>query len=285
MERVRRSKVIHLLLILVTVYAALLCVVYIFQDRLVFFPERRFVISPRELGMEYEDVFFRAEDGTELHGWFVPSANPRGVILYCHGNGGNISYRIDYLKTFASLGLSTFIFDYRGYGKSRGTPTEQGTHLDAQAAWRLLTQERKTPPREIVLYGESLGGAIAARLAREKTPGALVLHSAFTSLPDVAADVYPFLPARLLSRYRYNTLSHVAEVKCPVLIIHSKDDEIVSYRHGLKLSAAVSDGGDFLELRGDHNTGFMTSMETYRSGLDAFLERALGRRPRAWEPG
>jgi hypothetical protein len=112
-----------------------------------------------------------------------------------------------------------------------------------------------------------------------------VLHSAFTSLPDVAADVYPFLPARLLSRYQYNTLSQVAEVKCPVLIIHSKDDEIVSYRHGLKLSAAVSDGGDFLELHGDHNTGFMTSMETYRSGLDAFLERALGRRPRAREPG
>lgn len=285
MERVRLSRVIHFLVIAAAIYAALVCLVYVFQDRLVFFPDRRLIASPREAGMEYEDLFFRAEDGTELHGWFVSSTIQRGVVLHCHGNGGNISHRIDFLRTFARLGLSTLLFDYRGYGRSRGAPSERGTHLDALAAWRLLTQEKKIPPGDIVLYGESLGGAVAARLARENTPGALVLHSAFTSLPDIASEVYPFLPARFLVRSEFNTLSHVTEVKCPILVIHSRDDEIVPYRHGVRISGAISGAAGFLELRGGHNTGFMTSMETYRSGLDEFLEQAIGHRSRKREPG
>lgn len=279
MDGMRKAKVMRLLLVLVAAYGALLVLVTIFQDRLIFFPEKRFLALPNEVGLEYEDVFFRAGDGTELHGWFVPSASPEAVILYCHGNGGNISHRIDYLKIFNQLGLSSFVFDFRGYGKSRGSPSEQGIHLDAMAAWEHLTAERKIPPWKIVIYGESLGGAVAARRAGEETPGALVLHSAFTSLPDMAAKLYPFLPARRLARYQFDTLRHVALVKCPVLVIHSKEDEIVPQSHGLKLFAAVSDRGRFLELHGDHNTGFLTSAGVYKSELAAFLDRVFDSGP------
>lgn len=266
----------QLLLFLVAAYGALVLLVMIFQDRLIFFPEKRLLVLPNEVGLTYEDVCFRAEDGTELHGWFVPSASPKAVILHCHGNGGNISHRIDYLKNFNHLGLSSFVFDFRGYGKSHGSPSERGIHLDARAAWKHLTGERSIPPGKIVIYGESLGGAVAAQLASEELPGGLVLHSAFTSLPDMAAKVYPFLPARWLARYQFDTLGHVARVQCPVLIIHSKEDEIVPHSHALELYAAVSDRGDFLELHGDHNTGFMTSAGVYKTGLNAFLNRVLG---------
>lgn len=271
----RRTNLIRFLLLLVAAYGGLLLLLMIFQDRLIFFPEKRFLVLPKEVGLEYEDVLFNAEDGTELHGWLVPSQSPKAVILYCHGNGGNISHRIGYLQIFNQLGFTTFMFDFRGYGKSHGTPSEQGIHRDARAAWEHLTGERKVPPWKIVVYGESLGGAVAARLASEEFPGALVLHSAFTSLPDMAAKVYPFLPARWLVRYQFDTLGHVPRVKCPVLIIHSKEDEIVPHSHGLKLFAAASDRGHFLELQGDHNTGFITSAGVYGSGVAAFLDRVL----------
>ncbi len=271
----RRAKLIRFLLVLVGAYGGLLLLIMIFQDRLIFFPEKRFLVLPKEVGLEYEDVSFTAGDGTLLHGWLVPSRDSKAVILYCHGNGGNISHRIGHLQVFHQLGFTTFIFDFRGYGRSRGSPSEHGIHLDAVAAWEHLTGERRIPPRKIVVYGESLGGAVAAQVASEESPGALVLHSAFTSLPDMAAKVYPFLPARWLARYEFDTLGHVTRVKCPVLIIHSKEDEIVPHSHGLKLFAAASNRGHFLELQGDHNTGFITSADAYQRGLAAFLDRVL----------
>lgn len=252
-------------------YCALLALVYLFQDRLIYFPDSRLIMTPREIGLEYEDVVFQAEDGVQLAAWYVPSQKRRGVVLFCHGNGGNISYRCEYLKVFSSLGLDSFVFDYRGYGKSRGKPSEEGTYLDALGAWNYLTGQRGLAPQKIIVYGESLGGAVAAWLARERNPGALVLQSAFTSLPDIGADAYPFLPARLLARYRYATKEYLSAVGCPVLIIHSRDDEIVPFKHGLQLHAAAPGEKSFIELRGDHNGGVMISLETYRKGMDEFL--------------
>lgn len=259
---------------LVAAAAAYLVVVLLlawFQDRLVYFPEARYVTNPGEWGLAYHDVTFSAADGVDLSAWYVPSGGKRGAILYCHGNGGNISYRYEYLKVFHDLGFSTLMFDYRGYGKSEGRPSEQGTYLDAAAAWDYLVEQMGVSATDIVLYGESLGGAVASWLARARSPRALVLQSTFTSLPDIGAEIYPFLPVRLIARHRYNTLDHLSAVRCPVLIVHSRDDEIVPFAHAVRLHAAVSGPRDFLELRGDHNSGVMQSVERFKNGLNAFL--------------
>ncbi|MBI2314168.1 MAG: alpha/beta hydrolase [Betaproteobacteria bacterium] len=260
---------------LAAAYGALLVVVFLFQSRLVYFPEigKEVVATPRDAGLEFEDVRLATSDGVSLHAWFVPARAPRGTVLLFHGNAGNISHRLEYLLMFQRLGYSSFIFDYRGYGLSGGSPGEEGTYRDAQAAWRYLIEVRKLEPRRIVLLGESLGGAVAAWLAVRERPGALVLASVFTSVPDMGADVYPFLPVRLLSRYSYNTRDYLASVQSPVLVAHSRDDDIVPYRHGQALFAAAREPKVFLEMRGGHNDGFLFMREEWVRQLGVFLER------------
>jgi len=253
------------------VYLGICLLVYLTQARLVYFPFREIEATPRSLGLDYEEVKLCASDGIELSAWFVPCEGSRGTVLFCHGNAGNISHRLHLIRMFHELGYAMLIFDYRGYGQSQGSPTEHGTYLDAQAAWDWLI-ERQTPPGRIVLYGESLGGAVAAWLAKENAPGALVLQSTFTSLPDVGARVYPWLPVRLLSRFRYNARSYVAQAKCPVLVAHSPTDEIVPYALGRKLFEAANEPKEFLDLSGSHNDGLDTAGV---AGIEAFLSLHL----------
>ena len=245
----------------------------LFQSRFVYFPLRGIMATPAAIGLSYETVHFEAADGVRLSGWFVPAESSRGVLLFCHGNAGNISHRLESIDVFHRLGLSTFIFDYRGYGQSQGKPTERGTYLDAEAAWRYLVEKRGVDPTEIVFFGRSLGGAVAAWLAREHTPPALIVESTFTSVPDLAAQLYPFLPVRWLSRFDYSTVEYLRQVHCPVLVVHSRDDEMISIRHGRGLFAAANEPKEFLEITGSHNEGFMTSAARYEDGLDSFLSR------------
>jgi uncharacterized protein len=269
-----------ILAVLATGYAALLAVVFIFQARLVYFPNigREQSATPRDAGLEYEEVWLNTSDGEKLHGWFVEVPQPRGTVLLFHGNAGNISHRIDYLAMLARLGYSSFIFDYRGYGSSSGAPSENGTYVDADTAWRYLTTTRGIDARRIALLGESLGGAVAAWLACEQSPGALVLASTFTSAVDLGAEAYPFLPVRLLSRYRYDTRACVARLQVPVLIAHSPQDEIIPYRHGRALFQAAREPKAFLDMRGGHNQGFLFSDPAWVRALGAFLDRYLGSR-------
>jgi len=177
-------------------YVFILLYFSVFQSRLVFFPSREVITTPGAAGLEYEDVYFKSTDGQELHGWFIPADNPRGVLLFCHGNAGNISGRIESVSLFHNLGLSVFIFDYRGYGHSRGKPSEKGTYLDAEAAWDYLTALKKIDPEKIIIFGRSLGGAVAAWLANERTPGGAIIESTFTSIKDAGSEMYPYLPVR-----------------------------------------------------------------------------------------
>jgi fermentation-respiration switch protein FrsA (DUF1100 family) len=253
-----------------------------FQRRLVYFPMREYATTPDAVGLPYEAVAFAAADGVKLSGWFVPAEKPRGVVLFCHGNAGNISHRVETMRLHRELGLSSFHFDYRGYGQSEGTPSEQGTYRDAEAAWRYLTEGRKVPAEQIVLHGRSLGGSIAAWLARERPAKALIAESTFTSIPDVAARVYWFLPVRLMARYHYETKAAVPRVQCPVLIVHSAQDEIVPFSHGRQLYELAPAPKTFLEIHGGHNDGWEESREVYARGLDDFLTSCLG--PRAARP-
>lgn len=268
----------NILGVLATVYAALLIGVFLFQSRLVYFPDmgREFSATPRDAGLEYEELRLDTGDGESLHAWFVPAPQSRGTVLLFHGNAGNISHRLEYLSMLHRLGYSSFIFDYRGYGKSSGNPSEQGTYRDAEAAWRYLTVTRNIEPRRIALLGESLGGAVAAWLASRQPPGALVLASVFTSVPDMGAEVYPFLPVRLLSRFDYNTRAYLKNVEAPVLIAHSREDDIIPYRHGRALFEAAREPKTFLEMRGGHNDSFLFSRETWARELGDFLDRYVG---------
>ncbi len=266
---------------LVLGYAALAAALYVFQPRFVYFPEigRSDSLTPAALGVGFEEVRIPTADGETLHGWFVPAHEARATVLFFHGNAGSIVHRLDWLPMFQRLRLSALLFDYRGYGTSTGAPDEAGTYADGEAAWRHLTETRRIPPGEIILFGESLGGAIAARmaarLAARTPPGALVLHSVFTSAPDLAADLYPFLPARQLTRFRYDTLEAVKAARCPLLVAHSPQDEIVPVAHGRRLFEAGAGPKRFLELAGSHNGGFIFMRADWVRELDDFLKHHL----------
>jgi len=256
----------------VAIYALVCLLVFLFQARLVYFPDRALVATPAHIGLEYEEVLFPTEDGLTLHGWFVPARSPRGVLLFCHGNAGHISHRLDSIRIFVELGLSVFIFDYRGYGKSEGSPGERGTYRDATAAYRYLTVTTGVLSEEILFFGRSLGGAVAVELATRSAPRALLLESVFTSAPDLGARVYPWLPVRWLARISYDSKGRIGRLRTPLLSIHSRDDEIVPISHGRRLYDLAADPKRFLELRGGHNEGFLVSEPQYREGLAAFLE-------------
>lgn len=261
-------------------YGALLAYVYFFQSRLVYFPNVVGTLenTPADIGLAYEEIRFQAADGAELHGWYIPVASERAVVLFLHGNAGNITHRLDSIALFHRLGLSVLIFDYRGYGQSEGSTTEEGTYTDAEAAWSYLVDERKVAPHRIVLFGRSLGASIAAWLASRETPAALIAESAFTSAPDLAAKYYWFLPVRALSRFSYDTKAYIEQAACPVLVVHSAEDEIIPFEHGKELFATASEPKQFVELHGGHNNAFFISQAVYTEALDRFLTQ-FGPRP------
>jgi uncharacterized protein len=259
-------------------FGVVMLLAYALQDRLVYFPTRELEATPRALGVDYEDVWLAAEDGVRLHGWFAALPAARATVLFFHGNGGNISHRLERIAIFRRLGLSTFLIDYRGYGSSDGRPSEEGTYRDARAAWRYLTETRGIDAEGIILYGESLGGAVATRLAAARTAGAIVVESSFTSLPDLGAELYPWLPVRWISRYVYPSAENLARVHAPVLVIHSRQDEIIPFHHGHALYTAAHEPKAFLEIHGGHNDGVQASGSQYVEGLDRFLRQVLVRR-------
>lgn len=255
-------------------YTTILLTVFLLQDRLVYFPTREIEATPRDVGLDYEDVRIVASDGVALHGWWVPAAQSRGALLFMHGNAGNVSHRLQSLLLFHDLRLDVLIFDYRGYGRSEGRPGEHGTYLDARAAWDALVA-RGVPPERIVLFGRSLGGAIAAALATEVTPAALIIESTFTSVPALGAEIYRWLPVRALARIRYDTAARLERYRGPLLIVHSEADEIVPYAHALELYERAHEPKRLLTIGGTHADGYMTSGARYRDGLDEFLAEVL----------
>jgi len=267
--------IINLLMAAAVAYALIMLFVFLYQPRLVYFPqvERELTATPRAAGLDYEDVTLTTADNVKLHGWWVPSRNARGTILLMHGNAGNISHRLGYLTMFNRLGYSVLLFDYRGYGKSGGHPDEEGTYRDAEAAWLHLAATRNVAPRDIVMVAESLGGGVATWLALKYPPRALVLASTFRSVPDLGAQIYPWLPVRLLARITYDNLARIARVDAPVLIAHSRDDDVIPFAHGEALFAAAREPKQMLVLAGGHNDGFLFTRDAWIAAVGAFLDR------------
>jgi hypothetical protein len=297
------SLLIYFAALLLIAYLGWGVTLYIMQPKLLYFPVRQVPYTPAEVGLEFENIIFKSADGLRLNGWYVPAPleamtktasvrvgdsfltgpaeNSQFTILFCHGNGGNMMHCLDSIDIFHELGLNCFIFDYRGYGNSEGKPGEEGTYLDAEAAYKWLTEEKKISPDSIIAFGRSLGGSIAAHLATKSRVGALVIESTFTSYVDIGRKFYPYMPVQWFARFSYNTAQYIKEVLCPVILIYSRDDEVVPFEFGLELYEAANEPKKFVEIFGGHNDGFLVSGEIYKNAwkfLKEYKRRPLSHR-------
>lgn len=252
------------------------------ENHLIYFPMRAHDVTPTDLGLVHEEVELLAEDGVRLHGWFLPVKGSRLTVLVCHGNAGNVSHRLDRALLMQSrLGVDTFLFDYRGYGASEGSPDEKGTYRDGRAAYRWLIA-RGLDPERVVLFGESLGSAVALQLAVEVEARGLVLESPFTSIPDMVRAVYPFLPLWPLIRTRYDNVAKVARLRMPLLVLHGERDDVVPFAQGRRVFDAAPEPKRFFAIPGaGHNDTYVVGGEAYWRALRDFLESLPGERSSA----
>ena len=268
-----------LVLVISALFLGLMLLLFVFQEKMVFSPGKRIGDTPEAAGLQYEDVYLVTADDIRIHGWYVPHPDAQATLLFFHGNAGNLSHRLESISIFHDIGLSVFIIDYRGYGRSGGRPSEHGTYRDAMAAWNYLVDERRLRPHEIIVFGRSLGGAVAAALAANVAPAAVILESTFTSIKDLGKHYYPYLPVSWISRIQYPVDEYITSFKCPVLVIHSDQDDVVPARLGRRLFAQAPEPKMYLPIAGDHNNGFLLSKEAYIAGIRRFLRTCID----AWQ--
>ena len=264
------------LLIASAILYVLLCVVFFAIQPLVLYqPSYEIHRTPNNISLDFKNVTLASGQADNISAWYVPARNERGTVLFCHGNAGNMADRLYSIQQFHKLGLSVLIFDYNGYGLSSGKPSEENTYQNALAGWEYLTKEREISPGRIVLFGRSLGGAVAVWLAEQVNAKALIIESTFTSVPDTGKHYFPFSPVRALCRYDYNSLRRIKKIRLPILVIHSRNDDVIPYAHGRTLYEAAPEPKQFLELKGNHNEGFAVTGDRYVSQIDAFLKTYL----------
>ncbi len=243
------------------------------EDFFVFFPQSVLDSEPGDWRLRHREVYFAAEDGIELHGWFFPLPQDGPVILFCHGNAGNISHRLDNIVRLLEKGLQVFIFDYRGYGRSAGRPSEKGIYLDGLAAYDYLVREERLSPDRIVVFGRSLGAAVAIEVALQKEIRSVILESAFTSTKDMAKAVLLFKPVSPFLPAHYNNLAKITQLRPPKLFVHGDQDEIVPFTMGKRLFEAARSPKDFYPVRGaGHNDTYVVGGKSYFDRLAAFAK-------------
>lgn len=270
---------------LAVAYGAVVGLAFAFQDQLLFQPSSRLLATPDQAGMAFDTVHLDTEDGETLHGWWIPAPDvsretspgefAKQTLLFFHGNAGNISGRLESVQQFHRLGLNVLIVDYQGYGQSTGSPSEEGIYRDAETCWKYLTETRGIAPEDIVVFGRSMGGGAATWVASRHRPGAIILESVFTNVPDIGAHHYPFLPVRALATNQFDNESRVAEIDAPILFVHSQGDRVVPFELGQRVYEAATEPKQFLEIQGGHNDGFLVSEEDYLRTIDRFLEEHL----------
>lgn len=293
----------RLLLFGVSTYVAIVIMLALLQRTLIYMPSRGARIEPRDAGLplgRVHTIILRTDDDLELRGWHVLPAGQtaadraacdeqlargRPVVLYFSGNAGHRAWRIEDFELFTRLGCDVLVFDYRGYGDNPGSPSESRLAADAAAVWRYATQERHIEAGRLVLVGESLGGGVAVRLAAEQSaagaaPGGLILRATFSSLPDVAAYHYPWLPVRWLMVERYPSVEHIPHVSCPILHLHGSRDAIIPISLGRRLfdaappQSANGTSKRFVELpMADHNNILEVAESEFRAAVDDFLRQ------------
>ena len=261
------------LLSILALYVGICLVLYVFQNRLIYFPSRALAHTPDSIGLDWEEIWLVTDQDEQVHAWFVPHPDARAVAVYCHGNAGNISGRMHTLRMLHAARLSTLIFDYTGYGQSGGKVGEDECYRSARAAVKYAREALAA--ERVVLIGRSLGGGIATRMASERAPDALVLQSTFLSLADVAKDLYPWLPARLITGNRFPSKDLIGAIDCPILIAHGTSDRTIPFTHGEGLFAAAQEPKAFVALDGGHNDAYSVSEAKFVDALVAFLDQHI----------
>lgn len=242
------------------------------ERRLIYYPSRRLEGTPKDVRLSYEGVTFTTEDGLRLHGWYLPGNGP-WTLLWFHGNAGNISHRLENIRLFHDrLGLSVFIFDYRGYGLSQGHPSEQGLYRDAKAALAILRQRFLVEPQQLLYFGRSLGAAVAVELAVTSPPAGLILESPFPSIQAIANQT--LWGTGYLLRSRFNAQAKIGRIHTPLLILHGDDDEVIPHPLGQRLFAAANQPKAFYTIRGaNHNDTYLVGGAAYWQAWQQFLLR------------
>lgn len=256
-------------------YAAVCGLVYKYQDKMIYFPVDYIGTDPAEAGLNFEDFSVEVSPGVTITGWIVEKDPAAPWILQFHGNAGNISNRVDHLRLFNELGFNGVLFDYRGYGKSTGVPTEAGLVEDGLAVVKYLKEERGVDPRFLIYWGESLGGAVASAVAVKEEPRALILKSTFTSVPDMASEVYPFLPVKFLSKTRFDTKELIPKFLFPKLIVHGHADTIVPFHHGQRLYQLALEPKTFVKVDRDHNASPLELGDEFKQTVKTFVTEAV----------
>jgi len=242
------------------------------ERMMIYYPTAELEATPALLGMAYEDVHLEAQDGTKLHGWFVPRNEAAATLLFLHGNAGNISHRVDNVRRLHDIGLNVLILDYRGYGLSRGKPREKGLFMDAEAAFSHLTSREDVDPARIAVFGRSLGGAVAVDLCSRVNCGKLVLESTFTSTADMAREIFPFLPVGRFLSERFESITKIEKIRAPLLQFHGTRDEVVPYKLGERLFQAATGSKEFVPIPGaGHNDTYMVGGTGYFEKIREFL--------------
>jgi fermentation-respiration switch protein FrsA (DUF1100 family) len=239
-------------------------------NRFIYYPEPHWMATPANLGLEAEDVFLSPEAGVQLHAWFFPHPEPLATLLFCHGNAGNVSHRLENVAYLLKIGLQVLLFDYRGYGHSSGQPSELGLYRDAATAWAHLVGRADTVGIPQVIFGRSLGGAVAVELAIHVEADALIIESTFTSIRTLARLIFPLaLPALPV---KYNSLSKIGQLKMPLLVIHGEQDELIPFAEGRALFEAASEPKTWYPIHGaGHNDTYLVGGEAYFHRLATFV--------------
>ena len=258
------------------IYILILAFVFFRQTGLIHIPYADLVATPAEIGLEYEDVLLQTADQGDLHGWYIPYPNSRHTVLIFHGNAGNISYLMETYELLHDLGLSVLTYDYRTYGRSGGKLTEDAMYQDAEAMFDYLVDKRRIASGQIILHGRSLGTAMASWVATRRSPAGLIMESSFTSMSNLARVHYSLLPTTPLLRWKYDSLSRIDLVSCPVLYIHSRSDTLTPFGQAQQLFDATRSNKKFVEISGTHSTGFITDQDRYVGALEEFID-SLGR--------
>ncbi len=276
-KRVRRARRLLLLTLgtIVVTYIGVCAVIYCIQDRLIYYPSRDYRITPADVKLTYDDLTLTTADGVAIAAWYVPHPAARATVLLCHGNAENLADSCQTIKSLHLLRCNVLALDYRGYGRSAGTPSEAGTYADAEAAWRYLVETQGIPPAQIVVMGRSLGGAVAIDLAARHAPGGLVVESTFTSLVEIGQREYPLLPVGLLCRHRYESIKKVPSITCPKLFFYGTRDELIPADNARRLFAAAAEPKEFVETPGGHNDGGFEYDDATLNKLQNWLDCAL----------
>jgi fermentation-respiration switch protein FrsA (DUF1100 family) len=279
--RIRRSVFVFFRRAVVAVLVAILfwtAVLMIFEEKFIFFPQKypRGMYEDARLIPHLRDCWITTEDGVKIHGWFAPADSAIATLVISHGNGGNISYLLPLMRELQRHNLNVLMYDYRGYGRSEGSPDEEGVYRDGRAAFDYALKLPEVDPRRIVLWGSSLGGAVAVDVATQRPAAALILESTFSSAKDVARTVYPFLPARFFLRTKLNSIEKIQKVGIPLLFIHGTNDWIIPIGLGRRLFGAAHDPKEFYEIPGaGHNDTFFVGGTEYLNRITWFVRASL----------